>query len=415
VAPSIPPKWEPSARQLKQMLAKRRGWLVNPHGVTTPVTPQPPPDHDIYLEESEPAYPEWRVEALNNPERAILLHAKLTRVNLRNAILIHANLGHADLSGADLFGADLSSAELFRADLSSADLRLAKLFDANLASANLSGANLFRADLSDASLAGANLSGADLSAAKLSGAELSLVNLTSARLAYADLAGARYAPVSEPPHFHVVGLRGLSSVKILPHHEIGLVQLRKLLQDAGLRDLEREVTYSIERARTAGLSVFPAIFRWAAFDLTTAYGLHPFRALFLILAIWLFCVPIYSWSIARSPEQSQEASGIYQVLPEKRIDGPSNAPKIEKEGKVVRVQATDLLSAVPAATYFSLLSAVNIGFQQFTPGDWVQRLQPHEYALRAEGWTRIVAGVQALLSVFLLAMWVLTQFGRPFQ
>jgi hypothetical protein len=58
---------------------------------------------------------------------------------------------------------------------------------------------------------------------------------------------------------------------------------------------------------------------------------------------------------------------------------------------------------------------VNIGFQQFTPGDWIRRLQPHEYALKAEGWVRMVAGAQALLSVFLLAMWVLTQFGRPFQ
>jgi hypothetical protein len=218
------------------------------------------------------------------------------------------------------------------------------------------------------------------------------------------------------------------------------VQLRRLLQDAGLRDLEREATYSIERARTVEKpetlqeleatetwngkilcirrslpSVFQAIFRWAAFDLTTAYGLHPLRALLLIMAIWLLCVPVYSWSIAHGPEQSQQSSGIYQVFPPNRIDGPSAEPKIEKEPKVVRLQAGNWLSAVPAAAYFSLLSAVNIGFQQFTPGDWIQRLQSHEYTLRAEGWTRIVAGVQALLSVFLLAMWVLTQFGRPFQ
>ena len=38
-----------------------------------------------------------------------------------------------------------------------------------------------------------------------------------------------------------------------------------------------------------------------------------------------------------------------------------------------------------------------------------------EYSLQAVGWVRVVAGAQALLSVYLLAMWVLTQFGQPFE
>jgi hypothetical protein len=37
------------------------------------------------------------------------------------------------------------------------------------------------------------------------------------------------------------------------------------------------------------------------------------------------------------------------------------------------------------------------------------------YALRATGWVRVVSGLQSLLSVYLLAMWALTYFGRPFQ
>ncbi len=73
------------------------------------------------------------------------------------------------------------------------------------------------------------------------------------------------------------------------------------------------------------------------------------------------------------------------------------------------------LTVVSNAAYFSLISAVNIGFEDFTPGDWVRRLQTREYSLEAVGWVRIVAGAQALLSVYLLAMWVLTQFGQPFE
>jgi hypothetical protein len=35
--------------------------------------------------------------------------------------------------------------------------------------------------------------------------------------------------------------------------------------------------------------------------------------------------------------------------------------------------------------------------------------------LRATGWVRTVAGIQSLLSVYLLALWVLTYFGQPFE
>jgi hypothetical protein len=31
------------------------------------------------------------------------------------------------------------------------------------------------------------------------------------------------------------------------------------------------------------------------------------------------------------------------------------------------------------------------------------------------GWVRVVAGAQAVLNLYLLAMWVLTQFGQPFE
>jgi hypothetical protein len=65
--------------------------------------------------------------------------------------------------------------------------------------------------------------------------------------------------------------------------------------------------------------------------------------------------------------------------------------------------------------YFSLLSAFNIGWREVNVGAWMARLQPREYTLRATGWVRTVAGLQSLLSVYLLALWVLTYFGRPFE
>lgn len=141
----------------------------------------------------------------------------------------------AELSSADLRGTDLTSANLSGAHLSKANLTGAKLVVAKLCCADLSLSNLTRADLT-----GAYLTDADLIDAKV----------TKAVLAYADLTNACYAPASEPPHPHVAGINGLVTVRVVGHSSVGLVQLRKLFQEVGLRDLERQATYSIQRAKT---------------------------------------------------------------------------------------------------------------------------------------------------------------------
>ena len=65
--------------------------------------------------------------------------------------------------------------------------------------------------------------------------------------------------------------------------------------------------------------------------------------------------------------------------------------------------------------YFSLLSAFSLGWRELNVGTWIARVQSREYVLRATGWVRTVSGLQSLLSVYLLALWVLTYFGRPFE
>ncbi|MFI5355114.1 MAG: hypothetical protein ACHQX0_05840 [Desulfobaccales bacterium] len=65
--------------------------------------------------------------------------------------------------------------------------------------------------------------------------------------------------------------------------------------------------------------------------------------------------------------------------------------------------------------YLSLLSAFSLGWRELNVGNWITRMQKREYSLRATGWVRTVAGLQSLLSVYMLALWVLTYFGRPFD
>jgi Pentapeptide repeats (8 copies) len=285
-------------------------------------------------------------------------------------------------------------------------------------------------------------SNADLRSADLTGAVLVKVQVTKAKLAGVDLTGAYYAPASEPPDPYVAGIKGLATLNAAIGEEIGVIQLRKLLHEAGLSDSEREVTFSIQRnitrdqlwerrditrdqlwesfepwdishfsSRFPSPTWFVGILRTIGLEWTTAYGLHPERALRWILVLGAVLTPVYMFAMLRPTA----VSGVMQVFPKDRLEGTAGDPTDEEKRKKKLVHAKCWRDALPTAAYFSLLSAVNIGFEQFTPGDWIRRLQRREYSLEAVGWVRVVAGAQALLSVYLLAMWALTQFGHPFE
>jgi hypothetical protein len=461
--------WKPTEPELQHILVRHFGWLEKRDQLWQA--------HDEYLDRIKPAYPGWQHEARSHPEQANLCNANLSDADLTAAHLGGANLSDADLTAAHLGGADLTGANLTSANLTAAKLGGASLDGANLTGASSGGANLtgaslggafltganlggallpgaflYEADLGGADLTGANLTGADLTDANLAKADLRDADVSKAKLAGIDLTGAYYARFGAPDP-DVGGISGLGALHLLGREQIaGLVQLRKALEDAGLRDDEREVTNDIEHTitqdrllnRPLSFAWFEGTLRLLGFDVTTAYGLHPERALSWILLLGFVLTFLYTFAIPRTPKKTpavpapqsavtaapsgssadqagavsppqKQQSGIYQVFPSDRIDAATAEPAIDKDPNVVRVKATTLWDAFCKAAYFSLLSAVNIGFEQFTPGDWLRRLQSREYSLEAVGWVRIVAGAQALLSVYLLAMWALTQFGRPFE
>jgi hypothetical protein len=285
--------------------------------------------------------------------------------------------------------------------------------------ADLTRAHLNGATMTYAKLTGAILDRADLSGADLNGADLTDALVSKARLAGVDLTGANYAPASEPPDPYVAGIEGLATLDAASGEEIGLIQLRKLLHDAGLSDNEREATFSIQRNITKDqlsrdsphFAPIEGCLRTVGFNWTTAYGLHPERALRWILLLGAVLTPVYMFAMRRPTA----ANGVMQVFPKDRLEGTAGDPADEEKRKKQLIHAKGWRDALPTAAYFSLISAVNIGFEDFTPGDWIRRLQIREYSLEAVGWVRVVAGAQALLSVYLLAMWVLTQFGQPFE
>jgi hypothetical protein len=248
-----------------------------------------------------------------------------------------------DLQGANLEGADLSEANLERAILFGANLK-----GAFLSGANLEGAFLARTNLEGADLNHANLERAILFGANLKGAFLSEVRVTGTRLAYAILTDARYAPASPPPDGYLAGIKGVRTIIApSPGDVIGLVQLRQLLQEAGLPQA-REAAYAIERNKTrhllfgerwdqAGaadlrwgdpLALAEGAFRLVFFEWPAGYGLSPGRALWLLLAL------IVGFGLVCAAALAKGWGNICRVWPSGRLEHERGGVKLAGEAEV---------------------------------------------------------------------------------
>jgi hypothetical protein len=224
-----------------------------------------------------------------------------------------------------------------------------------------------------------------------------------------------------------------------------LTLLRKQFQDAGYREQERAITYDLNRhdAQPARLrsslraesnralgrpfeeddlmsldSFLEVGFKWIAFDLTCQYGLTPGRPLRIGLWLWLFFALVYAVFIHRPGP-----SGIYFVATHESEEGGTRTRRRQIRPRAIGATKWWKLPfrwlgrewrVLRAALFFSLMSAFNIGFRDINFGRWLRLLTRREYDLKAKGWARTVAGFQSLLSVYLIALWVLTYFGRPF-
>jgi uncharacterized protein YjbI with pentapeptide repeats len=374
---------------------------------------------------------------------AVLRDAKLSRTILSYANLSFAFIDSAVLSGAHLSGADLRSANLGHADLSDANLGDADLSDADLRSANLSRAYLRDADLRRANLGYADLSGAILGGAILSYADLNEADLSGANLAGTLVAGINFQPKSLPT---ANGISRGRELWLMTYSENPgpLSQLRKQFQDAGYHAQEREITYALNRhdadpsAMRAYVeekwksirgepfkrgkilplrSIIESAFKWFAFDLTCQYGMSYGRPLRIVGVAWLLFTLVYTVFIHLPGK-----SGLYFVGT--RVwRGKSNTQGIQirpeplpaaKWWKVPFLWLRREWRVLRGAMFFSLMSAFNIGFRDINFGRWLRLLTKSEYDLKAVGWARTASGIQSLLSVYLIALWVLTYFGRPF-
>lgn len=293
----------------------------------------------------------------------------------------HANLGRAVFRDSDLSGLSFATSVFYRATFSGGSLRNATFQDSDLRDVMFDSV-----DVTDTIFRNSNLNGAYWEPRPRT---------------LPDVASMAYA----------LNLHGL----VYRDSPQQLLELRDALYKAGLAEQARQVTFAIERTgrvrdtkddsllkRAAGW------FRFIAFEKTVGYGMYPFRPLLLIALLIPLFTPLYLaavwwrggrlWLRRSDGAIGQDAPAGWRPVA-LMVHGPWDAR---------------LAKSLGHALWFSIICAFRIGYRDVNVGDWITRLQPGEYLLGATGWCRTVAGVQSLLSVYLLALTVLCIIGRPF-
>lgn len=369
---------------------------------------------------------------------AFLKQTNLQGAKLGHAILLGARLLEANLEGADLFssefkGADLTRTKLQGANVTNADMRDVILVQADLQKVNLENVNLTNADLRSANLADVNIQGATLLGANLFDANLQNVQFDFNEGALPDLGNLIMAR-----NFSFMDLKAPKAV-------YGL--LRELYKKAGLREQERQATYRIKKAQVDEAGPLEKSLNYIFLELTCEYGMTPGRPLRLIFLIFIISPIFYMYALrygdgpaaiwAYTPITSRKnvVNRIKDIAAsiEPGIDeGKALRERVHKEFffpnfrrqindlKVPKVKyilawGLNLSALVAASLYFSLLSTFRLGWRDLNVGTWISRIQPRDYTLRASGWVKFYSGMQSLVCVYLLALWALTYFGRPFE
>jgi uncharacterized protein YjbI with pentapeptide repeats len=366
-----------------------------------------------------------------NLSRANLTRANLDDANLSHAILDNANLSHASLSGANLSIATLANADMTGDDLIDADLTRANLTGADLTSAYSSFANLSHADLLAADLTGATFDEADLS-----NAQLYATKLKGCSLRRANLYGAEFdADLDSFPEAEGMAYATNLSQLSFSVSDAALEKLRSEFKAEGLHDQARQLTYAIRHSELLSVTEDGSTFKHPAwerygnhylFEVTSDYGMSPLKVLpTLVYMIETFTV-VYLISILVSSNLQNPRSGIWAIWSEDRInksEGSAHPLLLTQGFPPSRFSETVIgkwcrklkLSAAMLAFYFSVLSTLRIGWRDFNVGSWLVRIQKREYVLHATGWVRVISGIQSLISVYLIALFLLTYFSTPFD
>ena len=290
-----------------------------------------------------------------------------------------------------------------------------------------------------------NLTSVDFRGAYIDRANFYRAIVDGAMFGYATIVNSIYSPkLTVSPSKDIEGIRGIEKLSFREEHIGGLVLLRKMFRELGDRDLERRATYAIEKTRVRHYFVtcsrpgfrfwtcVHGMFRWAFFELPVGWGFQWWNALFAWLSIYGLMAIVYGFVIWRQSGRCGAlcCSRIFRVHSKEHLSrlnrravtpcpGVAECPVIGiADGSSIaplRPLKRHRVGPWALGLYFSLLSGVHIGWRYVRVGSWIARIHPREFELRSYGYVRVLSGIQSLISIYLLTIWAVTYFGRPFD
>lgn len=373
--------------------------------------------HEQWLKKFPYIYDERGKEIFSVPIDSMpivnLENAKLTNVDLQEALLYKMDLRGVDLDSSNLFHSNLSEADLRGAELNYANLGLANLHGANLSNTNLSFSVLYDASIFKASLVGANLFNADL---------------RIARFNYSDLKYVKFEPAALPSIEDIAYATDLEYLRYCNSPK-SLVLLKNLFREAGFRDAARKVNTALQRESIRhNTSKFGSI-ETVIFDYTCEFGANSTRPLWLIILVWIPCTFIYLLAL----HLHQGTSGLYLLYSGKNFNTGDDhirerklycSPSLKLKGyrSIIRLIRLEW-RAFKTASFFSFMRVFRaldlvseaIGLRKINIGRWIRMIQPRPFDIKARGLPWVVSGIQSGLSLCLIALWLLSQFGNFFD
>ncbi|GAB4391545.1 MAG: hypothetical protein Tsb005_01780 [Gammaproteobacteria bacterium] len=379
------------------------------------------------------AFLRWASLRNSNFTGANLTHAILQNTVATDANFRQAKLNQAKLNSADFTDSDFASTYLIQADLSYSNFKQARFQWSHLMNANLSHSNFTQSDFSEAKLLNADLRYANLTDSNfynsnLSAADLSNAIVKDAIFTAANLKNTLYQPQLEslPNLVNFSMVKNFRQIQFnLQQGAPALVALRSAYEKIGMRAMERQITALIKTHemrqawQQGGWGYLESSVNYLLFYLTSDYGAQPGRPLQIFMILLFLCALPYAFAIVKADRHN---GIILKWLPKNNITSGDDHQcyRYACLGFFPVLHHLSLLHKltrlIRLAIYFSLLTSFEISLgEEINFSQWISRIQKRQYSLHGTGWIRTLAGAQSLLCIYLVVLWALVYFGRPFE
>lgn len=301
--------------------------------------------------------------------------------------------------------------------------------------AELKGANFHGSDLTGSVFQDANLRDASFDPwggseprTILAGVSFLGGDLTGASFKGADMTGVHFEPATLPQASNLAEAEHLQQMTF-DTDPTAMLSLRQHFRDAGFSLQDSQVNYAInhrileqQRERcspgrqgvTRDYSACLSYLGSRIVEATCEYGLNLWRPLKIAFLGWIvFTLIFFAFMHHSGPSGLYLAVAKGLVLDPKDIENAPQVRSIPLDHAGGQWLANEL-RVLRIAGFFSLINGFNLGVKDADIGRWLRLLPGREFEFRAVGWSRTFAGIQALLNLYLLTIWILCFLGHPF-